>query len=134
MVERPGQALSGGRRGCRWRSRPWPATGTGVAQPEEGDAPGLVAQRGDAADNGNRGKDMIDADGDGDAARRDDGQHGHRERSQALRRDLVGQQQLARELAEREQADGRQQASPAGPRAYPHAFSIWASAADSSRP
>jgi hypothetical protein len=50
---------------------------------------------------------MINADGGGDAARRDHGQHGHRERSQALRRYLVGQQQLARELAQREQADGR---------------------------
>jgi hypothetical protein len=111
-----------------------PAAGTGVTQPEEGDAPGLVPQRGDAANHGNRGQDMIDADGDGDAARSDDGQHGHRERSQALWRYLVGKQQLARELAKREQADGRQQASLAGPRAYPHTFSIWASAADSSRP
>jgi hypothetical protein len=51
---------------------------------------------------------MIDADGDGDAARRGDGQDGHRERGQALRRYLVGQQQLARELAQREQADSRQ--------------------------
>ncbi len=78
--------------------------------------------------------DMIDAAGDGDATRRDDREHGHRERRQALRRYLIGQQQLARELAQREQADGRQQAGPAGPRAYPHTFSIGASAGDSSCP
>ena len=53
---------------------------------------------------------MIHADGRGDAARRDDGEHGDREHRQALRRYLVGKQQLARELAQREQADSRQQA------------------------
>lgn len=77
---------------------------------------------------------MIHADGRGDAARRDDGEHGDRERRQALRRYLVGKQQLARELAQREQANSRQQADSAVPRAYPHLFSIWATAADSSGP
>ena len=75
---------------------------------------------------------MIDADRRRDAACRDRGEHGHRQRRQALRRYLVAKQQLARELAEREQADGRKQAGPADPCAYPHAFSIWASAAESS--
>jgi hypothetical protein len=75
---------------------------------------------------------MIDADGRRDAAGRHDGEDGDRERRQALRRYLVGKQQLARELAQREQADSRQQAGSAVPRAYPHPFSIWASAADSS--
>jgi hypothetical protein len=41
-----------------------------------------------------------------------------------LRRDLVAKQQQACQLAKREQADGRQQAGPAGPRAYPHPSSI----------
>jgi hypothetical protein len=38
-VNGPGQALSGGRRGRRGRSGPGPATGIGIAQAEERDAP-----------------------------------------------------------------------------------------------
>jgi len=127
VVHVPGQVLSGGRRGRRWRSRPGPAARVGVAQAQEGDAPGLVAQRGDPADDGNRGRCAVEPDGGGDAARRDGGQHGDRERREALRRYLVGQQQLARELAkrnQRNQADGRKQADHSGPRAYSHFFSI----------
>ena len=67
---------------------------------------------------------MIDADGRGDAARRDGGQHGDGERRQALRSYLIGKQQLACQLAQREQAERRQQADEASARAYPHPFSI----------
>ena len=106
------------------RSGPGPAAGIGVAQAEERDAPGLVAQRGDPADDGDRGRGTVDADGRGDAARRDGGQHGDRQHRQALRGHRVAKQQLAGQLAQRDQAEGRQQAGHAGPRAYPHAVSI----------
>ena len=88
--------------------------------------PGLVAQRGDAANDGNRGRGTVEGDGAGDAARRDGGQHGDRQHREALRRHRVAKQQLAGQLAQREQADSRQEAGHAGPRAYPHAFSIGA--------
>src|SRR5262249_38909567 len=77
------------------RGRPGRAGAPGVAKAKERDAPGLVAQRGDTADDGDRGGGTIEADGRGDAASRDRGQRGDRQHREALRSHRVGKQQLA---------------------------------------
>lgn len=98
---------SGGRRGRRWRSGPGPAAGIGVAQAQERDTPGLVPQCGDTANDGDRGRGALDADGRGDAASRDHGQGGDGEDGEPLRSQRVAKQQLAGQLAQRDQADSR---------------------------
>ena len=115
---------SDGRRGRRWRSRPGPAAGIGVAQAQERDAPGLVPQGGDTANDGDCGRSAVNADGSGDAAGRDHGKGGDGEGGEPLRSELVAEQQLPGQLAKRDQAGSHQQASQARPRAVPHACSI----------